>query len=599
MNITQRLHIILLKVFIFLSLICLWPVSGCRPSSNQINSNPILATVKQNVLAKNKPILAVEPLSEPDPLPDPTPTLPIQEFTPSDRIWGHLALPAEAVGKLYRALTSDLKPFKVVVYGDSHTQGGFLGEEIAKRLNDHYKGEKSPTRSSPGFVTVAHPVRSDAEVKSEGAWIRQNWLYSKDHGPFGPLGISFVTQDKNAKMNLDIDEHNGAEVTVYFDRNGQELPFCVSVPSRAGSKRCHDSGILADDESPLGRLTLTLQANENLVLHLVKGKTISAQLLRKRERSLKAIKRKRARLRKRYPRMKRSKRLAKIKAPSYAQQPHLIFPNQPHLRIFGFQVDTDSKVQVHSMGVRGATVWSPVTQSDATLDDWLKRQNPQVIALWYGTNTAARESGRLAIYEKRFRALVTKLKASAPTAACLVILPPDFGRRDPQCFLTKRQRKLLKRKYKHPKFLEELSATRRARVCDPDLLINHRKRGRHRFPVPEVKTDKQWALYKEQCTYRAPKYLVSLAEIQRKVGLEEGCAVYDTLSDMGGVGAMQKWACMEPDRLAQFDLVHLSSLGYSVIGKRLAEGLLSILELAPISPPNIQFETIGELISSP
>ena len=529
-------------------------------------------------------------------------------FSPSDRMWGEMALPAQAVERLHTTLSKKQDAINMVIYGDSHTQGGFFGEAIAAELKKGLS-QRNNLNISQGLVTVDHPIRSLIKVESHGVWLRQNWLYRRDQGPFGPLGIAFVSQDKSAQMILalpkpksegDSSSNQGQhpestvnQVTVLFHRTGKELPFCVHLKSDPKAQYCHSVKEMVDSESSLGQLTFEAQDGDEVILTLSKGSTISASLLRKRTQSRTWIKKKRARIKSKYRGKKRNKYLAQIKAPSYAQEPHLILLNKPTLRIFGFQVQKRESLQVQSLGVRGATIWSPAEQNDSCLDEWLSTQNADIIAVWYGTNTAARESGSLKVYERRFRAFLKKLKQASPNAACLVILPPDFGRRDPNCFLSKWQRKHLKRRSKNTTFLESLTSTRHDRVCDPDQLINQKKRGRHRFPVPEVRDEKHWEAYKTHCSYRAPKYLSELVEVQRKVGLEEQCAVYDTLTDMGGIGSIKQWACAEPERLAQYDLVHLSPKGYEMLGKKIAQGLLSTLSSSPEAPMSLFEQYIG------
>ena len=604
---------------------CAW-ISGvvlsCAPSSNQLSSEEIAHNLATHIQASphaelaqaqtkiRSDLIATDQLTEEpkrqqiNDLTNVSVTSSVGQgdlFSASDRMWGELALPSQAVERLHKTLSKQQSSINMVIYGDSHTQGGFLGAAIASELKKSLDEHKTELSLSQGLVTIGHPIHSLIEVHSKGVWLRQNWLYRRDQGPFGPLGIAFVSQDKLAQMTLklpglhpkidsDSNEHSDQDrtqtnqVTVFFHRTGKELPFCLALKSNPSMKQCHVTKRLEDNETSLGQLTLRAEDGDEVVLSLSNGYTISPNLLRKRARSRKFIKKKRARIKRKYRGMKRNKFLAQIQAPKYAQEPHVILLNKPTLRVFGFQVQKTPSIQVQSLGVRGATIWSPAEQNDSCLDEWLSAQSADIIAVWYGTNTAARESGSLEVYERRFRSFLKKLKLASPKAACLVILPPDFGRRDTSCFLSKWQRQHLKRKSKNTNFLESLSSTRHDRVCDPDQLINQRKRGRHRFPVPEVKNEQQWEEYKTQCTYRAPKYLRDLAEVQRKVGLEESCAVYDTLNDMGGIGSMQQWACAEPNRLAQYDLVHLSPKGYEVLGQKIAQGLLSTLSMSPETP---------------
>lgn len=59
----------------------------------------------------------------------------------------------------------------------------------------------------------------------------------------------------------------------------------------------------------------------------------------------------------------------------------------------------------------------------------------------------------------------------------------------------------------------------------------------------------------------------------REGALESGCAFWDTLTIMGGKGAIRAWADERPPRAAK-DGVHLSWRGYRELGQKLAEDLM-------------------------
>ena len=92
----------------------------------------------------------------------------------------------------WRALLESRRPRRTLVslhYGDSHTQGAYLSRALRDELST------SPPWSildepSPGFVHVGHPHSWGGAVELDGYWLRQNWIYGGDQGPFGPLGIS-------------------------------------------------------------------------------------------------------------------------------------------------------------------------------------------------------------------------------------------------------------------------------------------------------------------------------------------------------------------------------------------------------------------------
>jgi lysophospholipase L1-like esterase/murein DD-endopeptidase MepM/ murein hydrolase activator NlpD len=70
-----------------------------------------------------------------------------------------------------------------------------------------------------------------------------------------------------------------------------------------------------------------------------------------------------------------------------------------------------------------------------------------------------------------------------------------------------------------------------------------------------------------------PEALPQLVELQRAAAREAGCAFFDTLAAMGGPGAMDRWATMEPPLGAQ-DRVHFTARGYRALGQAIAGAVL-------------------------
>ncbi len=68
--------------------------------------------------------------------------------------------------------------------------------------------------------------------------------------------------------------------------------------------------------------------------------------------------------------------------------------------------------------------------------------------------------------------------------------------------------------------------------------------------------------------------LVAIAELQRRIAAEQGCAFFDTLSAIGGPGTLELWSHEDPPR-AQRDHVHYTWSGYATWGQALADSLLA------------------------
>ena len=82
-----------------------------------------------------------------------------------------------------------------------------------------------------------------------------------------------------------------------------------------------------------------------------------------------------------------------------------------------------------NFGISGATVgvmghWEP-----ATVGEELRRRDPALIVVAYGSNEGVAPASTLTRYAERFAARVKAVSAAAPGAAVLVVGPPDVDRR--------------------------------------------------------------------------------------------------------------------------------------------------------------------------
>lgn len=73
------------------------------------------------------------------------------------------------------------------------------------------------------------------------------------------------------------------------------------------------------------------------------------------------------------------------------------------------------------------------------------------------------------------------------------------------------------------------------------------------------------------CNIRWPQNLNAVVDIQLRVAMETGAAYWHWRDRMGGVGSMRYWVAAG---LAQGDYVHLTSPGYELVGKTLAQELM-------------------------
>jgi lysophospholipase L1-like esterase len=94
------------------------------------------------------------------------------------------------------------------------------------------------------------------------------------------------------------------------------------------------------------------------------------------------------------------------------------------VRIFGWTADMRQGISYESLGLNGARASVILRWNEEMLETYLRRRDPGLIVLAYGTNDAG--DGQSADhYEETFAKVLSRLRRMAPEAAILVIGPPD------------------------------------------------------------------------------------------------------------------------------------------------------------------------------
>jgi len=93
--------------------------------------------------------------------------------------------------------------------------------------------------------------------------------------------------------------------------------------------------------------------------------------------------------------------------------------------VFGLAVERDQPgVVVDTLGINGSRARYQLLWDDAVYQEHLRRRNPDLVVLAYGTNESGDESP-LEDYERDLRAVVKRVRDTVPEASCLLIGPSD------------------------------------------------------------------------------------------------------------------------------------------------------------------------------
>lgn len=443
---------------------------------------------------------------------------------PGGQVWSptEQAAPLVDVPVPQRPTRPDDGPFVAVHYGDSHSSIPAMPATLRDLL-----AAGAPT--SPGFVAPEHHT-PEASVAAVGAWTKHNWLYNHHKGPFGPLGVAWSIKQAEGRMGLRLRRGEtpaeGVKVTALFARRRGHLPFELRTGERV-LKVVEPPEGEEGAELALGAVEVTLPAGETrLELRTLKG--------------------------------------------------------EDELRFFGFLVQfPGAKVEYDAFGVVGARIRSPRGRADVTLSEYMALRDPDMVVMWYGSNSAYNKRLDLEMYGQHYQELLTSMRQRAPKALCVAIGPPDLGRTGGTCggavtrTLPRTTAPPDQRQARQPASRSRSDVDSQGRVLRRRPGAGKGRRGdglkKTRRGIKRMSESSLPASGEDLvCEGQGP--IPGIVRVQREAAYRAGCAYFDTFAWMGGPGAMQRWARHKP-RLAAGDLVHLTIEGY----KRVAQGIVELL----------------------
>jgi lysophospholipase L1-like esterase len=191
----------------------------------------------------------------------------------------------------------------------------------------------------------------------------------------------------------------------------------------------------------------------------------------------------------------------------------------------------------NSIGYPGATVAVLNKLDDGRFATDLQRLNPQIVVLSFGTNEAADQTLDPVKYSQSYELVVSKIQWALPTAAILLILPPDFNQLPRHC---------------HKETAVEASCEWTSSGVPPG-------------------SDKL------ECVWRTPPKLAQVREEQRNIAARHGFNLWDWNSIMPNQCGAHKWFTMKPPLMSP-DHVHLTPAGYGHSAEEFLPVLSPIIE---------------------
>lgn len=178
-----------------------------------------------------------------------------------------------------------------------------------------------------------------------------------------------------------------------------------------------------------------------------------------------------------------------------------------------------------SLGLPGATAATPAKWSPPFLANDLKKLDPDLILLEYGTREGFDDRLDVRQYEMRFAAIIEMIKEKAPKASILVIGPPDAAR------------------------LPSFASSMGAQACR--ALNRHEIASYARMIAASDGRLARW---------HAPPKLDAVRAAQRRAAASVGAYFWDWARYMGGTCSIHAWASATP-RLAERDHITLTKAG--------------------------------------
>lgn len=381
------------------------------------------------------------------------------------------------------------KGIVILQIGDSHTAADFLTGELRRLLQAKY-GD-----GGAGYMSAGRPhigVRSSAFViKASSGWTYESLQRTSNAAKFWLSGFNASAEEAGETLTF------SSERPFNFDR----IEIQALRQPKGGTIEIRLDGVLQSEVSLSG------EAIEPVVIQLMPERAATDRV---REITI------------------TTKGEGKVNLSSVAV----------HNRQFG--------LSYNNVGFPGATVDIVNKFDDAILDNELKRLDPQIVVLAFGTNEGFNDGLDPAVYERSYERALNKIRRALPDAKIVIVAPPDAAR--------------------GPKKDPEKNAKTNGDTKDtPEKKADGEKK--QAPPVAE-------ASEKNGCNqWKTPPQLNKVREVQEIIAKRHGLVYWNWASIMPSECAADRWANASPPLLAK-DRVHFTLEGY----RRSAVQFLKALE---------------------
>ncbi len=261
---------------------------------------------------------------------------------------------------------------RVLLLGDSHVAGGV----ITQRLRDRFQADFGDAGRGPMVPGLPFAGRREADWKlaQAGEWTYENSLRNATAATYSPFGLTgFVARSRSA----------GAALTI------------TSAGDGAGFDEVEVSFIRRP-----GAGALEIRVDDQVISRLETSGASTAP-----DRTL-------------------------LPVPTNSRRLELRAVDRRPVELLAWGIERHQRgVIVEGHGVSGATAWVMGKWDPVLLTGDLRRRDPGLILLAFGTNEGFQTSFDPARYVADYAALIRLIQEAAPRAAIVLIGPPDAARR--------------------------------------------------------------------------------------------------------------------------------------------------------------------------